>query len=128
LNKHTIDRLSEIYSENIVFIDPAHKITGLVSLKDYFARLYDGLDAIEFDFTHQQRHGDVAYVEWLMVITHPRLRKGRPVRVAGVSRLEFDSEDKVKMHRDYFDMGEMLYENLPLIGKVITSIKKRLGQ
>jgi hypothetical protein len=63
-----------------------------------------------------------------MVMRHPRLRKGSPVTVEGLSRLEFDAEEKVKLHRDYFDLGEMLYENLPLIGMVVTSIKKRLGQ
>ena len=70
----------------------------------------------------------MAYVQWRMVMRHPRLRKGSPVTVEGLSRLEFDAEEKVKLHRDYFDLGEMLYENLPLIGMVVTSIKKRLGQ
>jgi len=123
-----LDILAEIYSEEIIFIDPAHKISGLAQLKNYFEKLYSDLDSIEFDFLHHQRQGDVVYVQWRMVMSHPRLRKGSPVTVDGLSRLELDADEKVKLHRDYFDLGEMLYENLPLIGMVVTSIKKRLGQ
>lgn len=33
-----------------------------------------------------------------------------------------------EVYQHLFDMGEMSYENLPLIGRVTLSIKKRLGQ
>lgn len=128
LNSNTLDMLTEIYSGDVVFIDPAHTLKGLSQLRKYFEKLYSGVDSIEFDFIDHQQQGNVAYVQWRMVMRHSRLRRGRPVSVDGVSRLEFDSANKVKLHRDYFDLGEMLYENLPLIGRVILSIKKRLGQ
>jgi ketosteroid isomerase-like protein len=128
LNSNNLDTLAEIYSDNIVFIDPAHTLNGLAHLREYFEKLYSGLDSIKFDFIDHQQQGDVAYVQWRMDLRHSRLQRGRPVSVEGVSRLEFDTKQKVKLHRDYFDLGEMLYENLPLIGRVILSIKKRLGQ
>lgn len=128
LNSNNLDTLTEIYSDDVVFIDPAHTLTGLTQLRKYFEKLYSGLESINFDFIDHQQQGDVAYVQWRMVMRHSRLRRGRPVSVEGVSRLEFDAEHKVKLHRDYFDLGEMLYENLPLLGRVILSIKKRLGQ
>ncbi len=128
LRRDNLDTLAQIYTEEIVFIDPAHRISGLPQLKNYFEKLYSDLDSIELDFIHHLRQGQVAYVQWRMVMSHPRLRKGSPVTVEGLSRLEFDAEEKVRLHRDYFDLGEMLYENLPLIGMVVTSIKKRLGQ
>jgi hypothetical protein len=33
--------------------------------------------------------------------------------------------DKVVYHRDYLDLGAMLYEQLPLLGRVIRSLKNR---
>ncbi len=128
LNRNNLDTLAEIYSDNIVFIDPAHTLNGLTQLRDYFEKLYSGLDSIKFDFFDHQQQNEVAYVQWRMNMHHSRLRRGRLVSVQGVSRLEFDTNQKVKLHRDYFDLGEMLYENLPIIGRVILSIKKRLGQ
>ncbi|MBM9605319.1 nuclear transport factor 2 family protein [Desulfopila inferna] len=128
LNRNNLETLAEIYSDDIVFIDPAHTLNGLTQLREYFEKLYSGLDSIKFDFIDHQQQNDVAYVQWRMDMHHSRLRRGRLVSVEGVSRLEFDTKQKVKLHRDYFDLGEMLYENLPIIGRVILSIKKRLGQ
>jgi hypothetical protein len=33
----------------------------------------------------------------------------------------------VCLHRDYFDLGAMLYEQLPLLGAVVRTLKGRLG-
>ena len=41
--------------------------------------------------------------------------------------IEFDEAGKVCQHRDYFDLGAMLYEQLPLLGPVVRTIKMRLG-
>ena len=62
-----------------------------------------------------------------MTFSHPRLAAGQPVRVEGAPRLEFDDADKVCLHRDYFDLGAMLYEQLPLLGALVRTIKGRLG-
>lgn len=128
LNSSNLELLDEIYAENIVFIDPAHTIRGLDRLRAYFAAMYANLDDVAITFTHHQRTGDIAYVEWRMIIRHPRLNRGREVVFDGVSRLEFDAAGKVHRHRDYFDLGAMLYENLPVLGWAVKTIKKRLGQ
>ena len=35
--------------------------------------------------------------------------------------------DKVYRHRDYFDAGALLYEHVPLLGRVIRWLKRRMG-
>jgi hypothetical protein len=35
--------------------------------------------------------------------------------------------DKVYRHRDYFDAGALLYEHLPVLGRVIAWLKRRMG-
>jgi len=46
-----------------------------------------------------------------------------------VSQLRFDFHgfDKVYRHRDYFDAGAMLYEHLPVVGRVVSWLKRRIG-
>jgi hypothetical protein len=44
-----------------------------------------------------------------------------------MSYLQFDKAGKVRYHRDYFDLGAMLYEHLPLLGSLVKTIKRRLG-
>ena len=41
---------------------------------------------------------------------------------SGISRLTI-AEGRVLHHRDYFDAGELLYENLPLLGSAIRLVR-----
>ncbi|WP_421206689.1 nuclear transport factor 2 family protein [Aeromonas enteropelogenes] len=127
LDRQQLHRLSEVYADEVIFIDPAHRIEGLAALSDYFAALYQRLAYCRFVITSQQQQGRQAWLGWTMTFSHPRLRGGKPVTVEGATRLEFDEEGKVCLHRDYFDMGAMLYEQLPLLGSVVRTIKGRLG-
>jgi hypothetical protein len=119
--------LSEIYTKDVRFIDPAHEINGLDPLKAYFANLYRNINAPGFRFTQHLRSADEGYVQWEMDFSHPRLNRGRLITVPGASYLIFSDENRVSLHRDYFDLGAMLYEQLPAFGRVITAIKRRLG-
>ena len=128
LDKHNLDLLDAIYSADIVFTDPAHSISGLTELKSYFAALYQSAIAVEFAFAHVVETQKEACIQWDMTVKHPRLKGGTPITVAGASFIRFGENGMVNLHRDYFDLGAMLYEHLPLLGKIITTIKRRLGQ
>lgn len=127
LNRDELHRLPEVYANEVVFTDPAHRIEGLAALTDYFAALYQRLAYCRFVITSQLQQGRQAWLGWTMTFAHPRLRDGAPVTVEGATRLEFDEAGKVCLHRDYFDLGAMLYEQLPLLGSVVRIIKGRLG-
>ena len=127
LSRDELHRLPEVYANEVVFTDPAHRIEGLAALTDYFAALYQRLAYCRFVITSQLQQGRQAWLGWTMTFSHPRLRGGAPVTVEGATRLEFDEAGKVCLHRDYFDLGAMLYEQLPLIGPLVRTIKGRLG-
>ncbi|MCZ0751503.1 nuclear transport factor 2 family protein [Aeromonas enteropelogenes] len=126
LDRQQLHRLSEVYADEVIFIDPAHRIEGLAALSDYFAALYQRLAYCRFVITSQQQQGRQAWLGWTMTFSHPRLRGGKPVTMEGATRLELDEEGKVCLHRDYFDLGAMLYEQLPLLGPLVRTIKGRL--
>ncbi|WP_439836720.1 nuclear transport factor 2 family protein [Aeromonas enteropelogenes] len=127
LDRQQLHLLSEVYADEVIFIDPAHRIEGLAALSDYFAALYQRLAYCRFVITSQQQQERQAWLGWTMIFSHPRLRGGKPVTVEGATRLEFDEQGKVCLHRDYFDLGAMLYEQLPLLGSLVRTIKGRLG-
>lgn len=128
LNKDNLEMLETIYHPDIHFIDPAHEFEGLTRLKSYFASLYQNVDSIMFEFTSSIQQGEDIALEWLMSIEHPRLNRGRMFRVCGMSRLHMIDSGLVDLHRDYFDLGAMLYEHLPLLGTVVINLKRRLGR
>lgn len=127
LNAYNLELLASIYSEDICFIDPAHEIRNLSRLTEYFANLYNNISSIHFQFHHQLRLAEEGYVQWQMIFSHPRLKGGESVKVAGASYLQFNDSGKVYYHRDYFDLGAMLYEQLPILGRIIIALKRRLG-
>ncbi len=127
LNKSNLHLLNDLYHPNVVFEDAAHRLEGWSELKRYFDSLYRNVNSCHFNIQEQQQHGDSGFITWTMELRHPKLQNGATIYVNGMSHLKF-SEGKVIYHRDYFDLGEMLYENLPLLGSIIRTIKQRLGE
>lgn len=128
LNIENLHLLQDVYSSDITFIDPAHEIKGLENLREYFAALYLNVKSIDFDFRDVVQQGRLCYVQWDMTFQHSRLAGGGPIVVSGTTFLELNDEKKVCYHRDYFDLGAMLYEHLPLLGRLLSTIKGRLGK
>ncbi|KFA95994.1 MULTISPECIES: nuclear transport factor 2 family protein [Vibrio] len=127
LNKNNLHLLEQIYHKDVVFEDSAHRLEGWDQLSAYFDSLYTNVIKCDFDIRHHQQVEDSGFLTWTMQLQHPKLNGGEAVNVNGVSHIRF-SGDRVIYHRDYFDLGEMLYENIPLLGFVIKNIKQRLGK
>jgi limonene-1,2-epoxide hydrolase len=127
LSKANLADLENLYHQDVVFEDPAHRMNGWPELHSYFENLYRTINSCEFVVHSWLADDSQAFVQWTMTFSHPDLEKGSLRHVEGCSRLEFKDE-QVIYHRDYFDLGEMIYEGVPLLGKVIRHIKTRLGQ
>ncbi|GED23366.1 nuclear transport factor 2 family protein [Halomonas halmophila] len=127
LDKNCTERLYEIYTEDIRFRDPLHHVEGITALKEYFDAMYKNVTECRFTFHDGQRHQHRAFVTWTLSLAHPRLAGGRSFTVEGCSHLTFaaDGSDRVCEHRDYFDAGELLYERLPVLGRLIRRIRQR---
>lgn len=50
LDKHNLDRLGELYSDDVVFTDPLHAVHGLKDVRRYFSELYTNVSQLRFDF------------------------------------------------------------------------------
>ncbi|MGD8177102.1 nuclear transport factor 2 family protein [Marinimicrobium sp. ARAG 43.8] len=119
-----IESLEEIYDKNIVFQDPIHKVEGLPDLRRYFGGLMEGLEECRFAFNDRIEVPGKVVLVWTMTYRHARLKGGKTLTLDGSSHLKVD--EKVVYHRDYYDVGTMLYEHVPVLGFVIRQIKSRL--
>lgn len=126
LDAEHLEKLDTLYNEAIIFRDPLHRIHGLPALRDYFAQLYANASDIRYDFhdASETRPGE-GYLRWTLHFRHPRLAGGQPISLDGCSHLQW--RDRVHFHQDYFDAGALLYEHLPLFGRVIGWLKGRLA-
>lgn len=125
LDKDHLHLLADIYDSSIQFQDPLHKIDGLENLHHYLEKMYANVHYCHFDI-HDSFHNDQqqAAVYWTMQLRHPKLKSGQLILVDGHSQLTYQ-QGKITHHRDYFDLGSMLYEQLPVIGAGIKYIKQR---
>ena len=104
------------------------KIKGLTELKKYYVHAYKNVKSIHFDFKDVVDHAPKCAATWEMKMSIKGLNGGRAYVVHGISLFHFNDGGKVIYHRDYLDLGEMLYEKLPLQGFVIRSLKKLLAK
>lgn len=126
LDKDNLEHLDALYTADVHFTDPLHDVQGLETLRRYFTALYANVSELRFDFHgfDQIAEGE-GYLRWVMSYRHPRLAGGRLIRVDGCSHLRW--RDKVYRHRDYFDAGALLYEHVPVLGRAIAWLKRRMG-
>ena len=125
LNIDTMALLAEFYHEDVHFVDPVVDVQGLDDLRKHYEYQYAKAKEISFAFVSEHIAGDTHTVEWEMTLRTKRLNKGKAFTVPGVSVITF-RDDKVIYHRDYFDLGDMLYERVPVMRYFTKKIKKRL--
>lgn len=118
--------LGSVYSDDVHFTDPFASVQGIDELTEYFTGAYANVISCSFDFGEPVINGEDVCIPWVMHLKHKRIRKGRPVRVDGISQLVI-RKGHVASHRDYFDAGQLLYENLPVMGGVIRWIRSQAG-
>lgn len=120
-----IQRFGEIYEDALVFEDPVHKISGLSAYQQYCQKIGKQCREINFECHSVICQQNQACINWTMRYRHPSLSWGKPITVQGCTLLHFD--EKISYHRDYLDLGEMIYEHVPVLGRMIRKLKRRLA-
>lgn len=114
-----------LYDDTVVFRDPANVITGIEPLVEHSLKLYESLESCQFIYIDEVIAEDRAAIRWVMTFVHPKLNRGKPVDVRGMTYIRWRG-DKIVAHEDAFDIGAMFYENVPLLGRVVSGLRKRL--
>jgi hypothetical protein len=119
-NLHLAD---QFYDPQILFIDPLGSHRGIQEVKKYYARLYENVDTIQFEFQSDWQRDQEQILFWTMKVKHPKLNSGREILLDGNSHFKFGDSGLCVYHRDYFDAGEFLYEQIPVFGWIAKKIK-----
>jgi len=119
--------LDTIYVKDISFCDPIHSIDGREALYRYFDDLCESVVGCRFDFLDQVILPGKAYLKWDMHFSHPRFGLSKTITVRGVTQLQYN-ESGIYYHEDIYDMGALIYENIPLFGGGIRWLKQRLAK
>lgn len=128
LSANTLFLVGDTYDPAIEFEDPLGQVKGINDLRTYYEKLYKSVKELRFVITAHYNEGPTFIVVWTMHVTSESLNKGEQFSVPGTSIFTFNEQnDRIAYHRDYFDMGALVYENLPIVGRVIEGIKDRVS-
>lgn len=122
-NLHILDGF---YAPDTQFVDPLGVHQGLEAVKKYYANLYTNVTEIHFDFLDTYSDGNRHVLVWKMFLRAKGLNNGEVMTLDGTSIIRFDERNLVVYHRDYFDMGEFIYEKVPVLRWIIGKVKQRL--
>lgn len=127
-----LDELDSVYHKDIVFVDPIASHEGIAAVKNYFSSLLTETKSCSFKIHNIMEVSDanssVSHVVlWTMTLCSKQLNKGKPVTLDGTSMLGINN-DRIIFHKDFYDMGQMVYEHIPVVGFFVKKIKQRMAK
>lgn len=122
-----IDDLDQIYAQDVLFEDPMRQCENLAALMAHMRSLMTNLKSCEFVIQTWSQDKNQLFVQWTLIYNHPKLKRGLKIEVDGCSRVEF-RDDLIVYQRDFFDMGAMVYEHVPLLRGLIKVLKAKLNR
>ena len=121
----TLTEIGQIYAADARFKDPFNAVQGLDAVRRIFAHMFATTEQPRFVVLHALGDATQGYVTWDFHF-RSKGRGGHNWTIHGASRLEFNAQGLVALHRDYWDAAEELYEHLPLLGALLRAIKSHL--
>ncbi|RUO21754.1 nuclear transport factor 2 family protein [Aliidiomarina haloalkalitolerans] len=128
LDDRDLASLKQIYIDDVTFKDPVQLVQGRDQLRDYLAHGLENALTCKFAIEKTMVDREQAFLVWQMRLQHEKLAGGREIQIPGTSHLLFaEDENRIKEHVDYYDLGAMIYEHIPLLGWVVGKVRNKLA-
>lgn len=115
--------LAHVYAPEAQFKDPFNEVRGHAAIAAIFAHMFEQVDDPGFLVLTAIQQGRDAFVTWEFRFRMKRF--SRQVQcIRGASQIGFDGAGRVRVHRDYWDAAEELYEKIPLLGAFMRILKR----
>ncbi len=125
-NAESVRLLAPLYAKQVRFTDPLHSLVGWPEVERYFLASAHNLLHCKFEFIDEVVSSQAAFYKWRMHYAHRKIAGGAPQQLTGGSLIQFDTH--ITVHEDFYDLGALVYEQVPLLKSVIKLLKKRLAQ
>lgn len=116
--------LAGVYTADATFKDPFNEVQGVDAIRRIFEHMFKHLEGPRFVIRDTVVQGDQCFLSWDFIFRMKRLRRDELV-VRGGSHLLLAADGRIRVHRDYWDVAEELYEKLPVLGTLMRWLKQR---
>lgn len=120
----SISAYQKIFSDDVYFEDPFHKVNGVDKLYGIFQEMYHNLYNPYFVILDVMENGSNAYLRWEFHFAFSSTDPNQSF--VGVSHIGFNEKGEVTSHIDYWDAASHIYEHLPVIGTIIRFVKRKI--
>ena len=127
LDRESVDQLDRYVSEDVHFRDPFNDSRGIARMRAILTDMFDSVESPRFEVTDHVCGDTYCYLDWRLSGTLRALPRAGQWSVEGVSRVRFDSSGRVAEHIDFWDAASGLYESLPILGRVLRVIRRRIA-
>ena len=125
LTPDSLDHLVELCAPEIRFRDPFNETVGVAAYRAVLRKMFEDVAAPRFAVQDRACSGHVCYLRWTFSFT---LRdRAAPWHIEGMSEVHFDQDGRVTLHLDHWDSGAQFYARLPVIGRLIRWIRRRVA-
>ena len=118
-----LENIDTYISKDIYFQDPFNKLSDIEQVKHTLKKFSDSVKNPFFDVSHRAWSEHTCFIRWNF---SGHLSQFGDWRFPGVSELHFDDQGKVCQHIDHWDAGEHFYQRLPVLGRLIKMIRRRI--
>ena len=125
LSPTDLTRMGEYYAADASFKDPFSEVRGVPAITAVFEHMFRALHAPRFVVKDIIADGDQCFLSWDFRFRFQRFAPSVEQTVHGASQLRFAADDRIVLHRDYWDAAEELYEKLPGVGALMRWLKRR---
>jgi steroid delta-isomerase len=122
LSEENVEKFREFASTNMRYRDPLEDAKGIDATLAYMHRWFINLDDLKFQIKETAVSGRHAFFHWRMIF---RIKKSprKLWELDGISKIIFNEEGKIEDQIDYWDSSPLI-ESFPILGKVVSLIKK----
>lgn len=124
MSRRSLPLLDNVVEQGVTFKDPFNEVYGYDKMMKIFQHMFDHTEKPKFKILDYAwtKDGMAAFIKWNFSYE----RKGEKFYITGMSEVLFSNNAKVMAHTDYWDSGEQFYEHIPLLGKVLRWVKKKM--
>lgn len=121
LSAESLTRLNEIYTSDATFKDPFNELSGIEAIHKVYAHMYEKLDNPRFIILDEIQNGESLFLTWDFLFSI----KSKEFKIHGSTFFRLNEQGLISEHRDYWDVGEELLLQIPLLSSFYGLFRKQ---